>query len=396
MHRSFFALAVAATVIPSVASADEAPKGKVILESRLRYESVDQDGFAKDAQALTLRTRLGYETPGFRGLKALVEGENVTALSDRYNSTTNGKTAYPVVTDPETTELNRAQLSWTAPQGEAVLGRQRLILNNARFVGNVGFRQNEQTFDAVKLVYRPSPSVSLTYAYLDKVHRIFGEDHPQGNWRSDSHLMQVDAKTSIGQVSAYGYLLDFENAPALSGATWGVRFSGSRPLTNDFAATYEAEYARQGDYRNSPTSFDLDYYRLSAGAKTKASSAAIGLERLDGDGRRGFQTPLATLHAFQGWADVFLTTPVNGVRDIDLSATTSLTGPHAKPVKIQAALHRFDDADGSTDLGHEFDASISTPLTPHVSTELKAAFFQSDLPAFPDRTKIWLSFEFKL
>lgn len=396
MLRSFFALVIAAAAIPSVASAGDATDGKIILESRLRYETVDQNGPAKDAQALTLRTRFGYETPGFRGLKALVEGENVTALSDRYNSTTNGRIAYSVVTDPETTELNRAQLSWTGPQGEAILGRQRLILGNARFIGNVGFRQNEQTFDALKLVYRPAPGVSLTYAYLDKVHRIFGEDHPQGNWRSDSHLVQMYAKTSIGQVSAYGYLLDFANAPTQSSATWGVRLSGSRSLNSDFAAIYEAEYARQGDYRNSPTSFDLDYYRLSAGAKTKASSASIGLERLDGDGRRGFQTPLATLHAFQGWADVFLATPVTGVRDIDLTASTSLTGPHAKPVRIQAALHRFDDADGKTDLGREFDASISSSLTPNISTELKAAYFQSELPAFPDRTKTWLTFEFKL
>jgi hypothetical protein len=396
MLRSLSLLALGATLVPSLASAAEAPAGKVILEARLRYEGVSQDGFGKDAQALTLRTRLGYETPAFHGVKALVEGENITAFDDRYNSSTNGKTTYPLVTDPETTELNRAQLSWTGAQGEAVLGRQRLILNNARFVGNVGFRQNEQTFDALKLVYRASPTVSLTYAYLDKVHRIFGEDHPQGNWRSDSHLMQVDAKTSVGQVSAYGYLLDFANAPTQSSATWGVRLVGSRPLANGLAATYEAEYARQSDYRNSPTRFDLDYVGLSAGVRMKTSSLALGLERLDGDGRRGFQTPLATLHAFQGWDDVFLTTPAKGVRDLNLTAATSLTGPHARPVKLQAALHRFDDADGATDFGQELDASISTPLTPHVSTELKAAVFQSDLAAFPDRTKIWLSFEFKL
>ena len=170
-------MGLAALAVPSLASAADAPKG-LILDARLRYETVAQDGLSKDAQAVTLRTRLGYETPAFHGFKVLVEGENVTALSDRYNSSTNGKTAYPLVTDPETTELNRAQVSWTGTHGEAVVGRQRLILNNARFVGNVGFRQNEQTFDAAKLVYRPSPTVSVTYAYIDKVHRIFGEDRP--------------------------------------------------------------------------------------------------------------------------------------------------------------------------------------------------------------------------
>lgn len=388
-------LSLAALAVPSLACAAEAPKG-LILEARLRYETVAQDGFAKDAQAVTLRTRLGYETPAFHGFKVLVEGENVTALSDRYNSSTNGKTAYPLVTDPETTELNRAQISWTGTQGEAVIGRQRLILANARFVGNVGFRQNEQTFDAVKLIYRPSGKVSVTYAYVDKVHRIFGEDHPQGAWRSDSHLAQVDAKTGFGQVSAYGYLLDFANAPSQSSATWGARLTGSTTLKPGLSATYEAEYARQTDYRNSPTSFDLDYIALSAGLKTKTNAVALGVEQLDGDGRRGFSTPLATLHAYQGWADVFLTTPANGVRDLSLTGSSVLKGPHGKPVKIQAALHQFDEAGGGAGLGRELDASISMPLTPKIGAELKAAAFQGDRPAFPDRTKIWLTLEFKL
>lgn len=388
-------MGLAALAAPVLATAAEAPKG-LILESRLRYETVSQDGFSNDAQAVTLRTRLGYETPAFHGFKALVEGENVTALSDRYNSSTNGKIAYPLVTDPETTELNRAQISWTGAHGEAVIGRQRLILANARFVGNVGFRQNEQTFDAAKLVYRPTAKVSVTYAYVDKVHRIFGEDHPQGNWRSDSHLVQADAKTGFGQVSAYGYLLSFANAPTQSSATWGVRLTGTTTLKPGLSALYEAEYARQTDYRNSPTSFDLDYIALSAGLKTKANTVALGFEQLDGDGRRGFSTPLATLHAYQGWADVFLTTPANGVRDLSLTGSSVLKGPHGKPVKIQAALHQFDEAGGGAGLGRELDASISMPLTPKIGAELKAAAFQGDRPAFPDRTKIWLTLEFKL
>ena len=123
---------------------------------------------------------------------------------------------------------------------------------------------------------------------------------------------------------------------------------------------------------------------------------ALGFEQLDGDGRRGFSTPLATLHAYQGWADVFLTTPANGVRDLSLTGSSVLKGPQGKPLKIQAALHRFDDADGGAELGQELDASVSMPLTAKLGAELKAAAFQGDRPAFPDRTKIWLTLEFKL
>ncbi|MDP1738102.1 MAG: hypothetical protein Q8L23_11760, partial [Caulobacter sp.] len=130
---------LAAIAAPGLAQAGEG-QGDWIVDARLRYEFVDQDGFGQQAQALTLRARLGYETPAWEGFKALVEVEGVTALSDDYNSTTNGNLAYPVVLDPEAAELNRAQISWTGGRTSLVVGRQRVVLGNARFVGNVGFR----------------------------------------------------------------------------------------------------------------------------------------------------------------------------------------------------------------------------------------------------------------
>ena len=57
-------------------------------------------------------------------------------------------------------------------------------------------------------------------------------------------------------------------------------------------------------------------------------------ESLEGNGARGFSTPLATLHAFQGWADVFLNTPADGVDDASLTLVVrppiaALAAPHA-------------------------------------------------------------------
>ncbi len=387
-------LAIAASSAPGLAHAAEG-QGDWIIDARLRYEFVDQAGFAEEAGALTLRTRLGYETPAWKGFKALVEGENVTALSDRYNRTTNGQVAYPTVLDPETTELNRAQISWSGAKANVVVGRQRIVLGNARFVGNVGFRQNEQTFDAAKVAFKVNPTTTLTWIYVDRVHRILGDDSPQGEWDSDSHVIQLDSKTPIGQLTAYGYLLDFESAPLQSSATWGARLTGSRPLAAGSSLTWEVEYARQGDYGSNPVDFDLDYLALAAGLKADSRYITLGLERLDGDGARGFGTPLATLHVFQGWADVFLATPARGVKDINLraGATVPLGG---RKLKLAAAVHDFSDADGGLDYGSEIDASASLPLTPRLSFEVKAARFNGDLPAFADRTKVWVTFELKL
>lgn len=395
--RSFYlALGLAIAAAPALAIAAEPPPGDIIVDMRLRYESVDQDGFGKDAQALTLRTRLGYETAAWNGFKALIEGENIVALESAYNSTTNGKVRYPVVGDPEVTELNRAQISWTGKAGDVVLGRQRLILGNARFVGNAGFRQNEQTFDAVKAAYRPAKDLTLTYAYIDRVHRVFGHHSVQGEWDSDSHLVQADLKSPAGQLTAYAHLLAFENAPTQSNSTWGARVSGARKLGGDLSLAYEAELAHQSDYRNSPTDFDLGYLNLGVGLKRPQQWITVGYERLDGDGRRGFQTPLATLFAYQGWADAFLTTPPGGVRDLNLRAgATVKLGPKATPLKLQVAAHDFTDDDGSRRYGREVDLLAGVPLTKLLSAEVRVAVFDGVRPGFADRQKVWLTLEAK-
>ena len=140
---------------------------------------------------------------------------------------------------------------------------------------------------------------------------------------------------------------------------------------------------------------DLDYLALAAGLKKDSAYATFGLERMDGDGVRGFGTPLATLHAYQGWADVFLATPARGVRDINLRAGATVP-LGSKKLKLAVAAHDFTDADGGLDYGSEFDASASLPLTPQLSLEVKAARFEGDTPAFADRSKIWVTLELKL
>ena len=100
--------AAMAAIAPS-ASAD----GDVIFNARLRYETVEQDGFADDAVGLTLRSRFGFDTGEHNGFRFLVEGENILQLIDDFNSTTNGQGQFPVIADPEETELNRLQIAYS-------------------------------------------------------------------------------------------------------------------------------------------------------------------------------------------------------------------------------------------------------------------------------------------
>ena len=125
--------------------------GEAHLNLRLRAEIVDATSL-EGAQAYTERLRAGYGSKPFNGFSFSFDFEDIrTADDDLYNASgIHGDPAKVVVADPEGTELNQGYLKFQDPDQRLTLmgGRQRIILNDARFVGNVGWRQNEQTFDA--------------------------------------------------------------------------------------------------------------------------------------------------------------------------------------------------------------------------------------------------------
>lgn len=370
--------------------------GHWIVDTRLRYEGVAQDGL-NDASALTFRARLGYETQAFHGVRGLIEAEGVGHITDDFNDGLNGHTSYATVPDPEAIELNRLQLTWSGEHGrKAMIGRQRIVLNNARFIGNAGFRQDEQTFDAVRLEARPLTHLGLTYIYLDNVYRTPGNRSPQYRWRSNSHVVEGDWDGAFGKLSAYAVLLDFDNAPAQSSQTYGARWQRDWNIhENTVRLTLEA--ATQSDYANAPTNFNLGYQLAEAGVRHGQWGVTLGGERLEGNDARGFSTPLATLHAFQGWADVFVNTPADGVRDLYLTTTyNTRPWPAAQPVAFTLSAHSFADDSGSRDFGSELDASARFTLSPHAAIEVAAATFNGDDPRFADRDKLWVSLEYRL
>src|SRR5688572_12125369 len=163
---------------PAVSAVRES---RPILEMRWRSENVDQTGMNENAKAVTLRGRVGFETGKAWNTALLAEADLLWPLSTHYNSTVNGKTAYPIVVDPETYEINRLQLANTSLPGTTVVfGRQRIALDDQRFIGNVGWRQNEQTFDSLRITNKSIANLTLDVSYLDQINRIYGKDSPVG------------------------------------------------------------------------------------------------------------------------------------------------------------------------------------------------------------------------
>lgn len=394
--RRLAALAAALAAVPAAVSAQTGDAdARLLFEARLRSETVDQQGFVARAHALTLRTRLGWRSATAHGLQWLIEGEGVTVLDDRYSAPINPVPGRPAVADGETLELNRAQLRWTGlPDTEVVIGRQRLIVGASRFVGNVGWRQNEQTFDALRLTTAAVNPVTATYVFADRVQRPLGHEHPQGVWRGDIHLLQLEADTAMGRLTGFGLDIDLDKAAAMSSTTFGLRLAGARPVGEGLSATWTGEYAVQTDNGANPADYRLDFLAASAGLHSAKWSVAAGYERFDGDGATGFQTPLGTGHGYLGWSDVITTTPAFGVSDAFLRGSLSRPA-FGRTVKLTAEAHVFHDADGEFRLGREIDLSASAPIDAHWSVEAKAARFGSDHPAFPDTDKGWLSLEYR-
>jgi hypothetical protein len=230
---------------------------KPILDLRYRYEHIDQDNALKHANAQTLRTRVGFQSGKWYGLSALVEADNVSRLGDAaYNSTRNGQTDYSAVPDPDGSEINQALLRYDHALGSAIAGRQRINLDNQRFVGGVAWRQNEQTYDGVLGQLQPLDKLTLTYAYIDNIKTIFGPGDNRfdnranpANIEGHSHLFNARyAHSPELTATAYSYLLGLDNiatAPTtalgtLSSKTTGLRLNGAL-----HGISYALEYARQ-------------------------------------------------------------------------------------------------------------------------------------------------------
>lgn len=366
---------------------------KPILDMRLRYETVEQDGLPQTAEALTYRLRAGFETGKAYDTTFLIEFEHVSDLIDDYNSTLNRKVAYPVVPDPQATELNRLQLKNTSlPDTTITFGRQRIILDDARLIGNVGWRQNEQTFDALRVTNSSLGKLVLDAAYVNQVNRIFGPDSPAGRWTGDSYLVNAAYPTPLGKLTAFAYLIDADQAPALSSQTYGARFSGDQGLAGGKIG-YTLSYATQSDYGSSNANYTAGYYQADASYTYRGFNIGAGLEVLEGDTGGSFQTPLATLHAFQGWSDKFLTTPAAGIEDFSVRlGYTAGTVAGLEGVRFAAAYHDFSAESGPGNYGTEIDFLASAKWR-KLALTLKYADYNANQFA-TDTRKFWFQVDY--
>jgi hypothetical protein len=384
-------LITALTAANFSSAADEKSDGKFYGDFRLRYESASQDNALRDADALTLRARIGYVTDTVKGFSAVIEGEANVEIIDDFSVPPAGVRPgqFSVIADPETEEIDQAYVKYSADSFTAKVGRQVFTLDGHRFVGHVGWRQDRQTFDGVVVNYKPNDKLNLTASYINKRNRIFADE---ADLDSNDTLLHSSYETAFGKVTGYAYLLEVDNGLPNSLDTYGINFSGSTKA-GDTKLLYTAEIATQ----EANDLFDTEYLFVEGGAVVNGITVKIGYELLGSDnGQKGFATPLATLHKFNGFSDQFLVTPAAGLEDIYLRFAGKLAGG-----KWLATAHTFssnESVNGADDLGNEINLQYTRKFSDRIGGGLKLANYSAGDTVFKklDTDKFWLWLSVKL
>lgn len=412
-------------VVPKPSTLLEAiQQGKPMTSFRLRYENVDQEAFQPapnatkkldTASAFTLRSLIGWQTAPFHDLSFAAQLTDVHEFNDQFNDRRDnvsepGKANYPNIVDPGYTDINQLYVDWTSIKNTKLrLGRQQLNLDNVRFIGDIGFRQNMQVFDGISVLNKSIPDTEIFAAHFGKVRQITTK-------LRDGNIDIINVKYRISPTEnliGYGYWIDVANLgqnngnPAAVGTaaqggnglgasqdstpaattdasskTFGVRLDGAHKINDTWKALYTAEYAKQSDYQGGNPLIDAHYLKLGGGASYDVWSLRIDHEVLSSNnGKYAFQTPLGTNHLFQGWADLFLATPRQGMEDTFITFAGSI-----EKAKLYAEYHvfksdeKYQSLNGSfgDQFGTEFDASISYPFTPKMMGKLEYAKFNEN------------------
>lgn len=372
-------------------------QGKPNIEHRYRLASVDADGFPRQALASTLRTKLGYKTKTYKGFTAYAEVDNILAIgAENYNDTLNGKTNFPVVADPESTEFNQYYLMYQHQSGLwSKVGRQTISIDGRRFIGTAPWRQNDRTFDAAAIGFKKD-KFSAAYYYIWNVNRVVSGDHPRGNYKTNTHVLQANYKHSeLLNAQVTGYLIDLNTGftdlnQNLSSQTYSAKLNGQKTF-DALTLGYRIEYGTQSDYATNTQDFSADYQVYEAVAKGQNWHVILNQEVLGSENGRSLSTPFGNLHKHNGHADIFLGgTPSEGLKDT--AVTTHYTLPKSTGdlagINLSAVYHDFKSENGDISYGSEWNLILRKKLSKGLSLMVEGAFYKADQYA-SDTKKLW-------
>lgn len=387
---------------------------KVKGELRPRYEYVEaEDNNKSNANALTNRFTLGVSGDLSDSVSVFGEMTNVSALNNNYNSTDNAKTDNQVVVDPEQTRLTQGFVDIKMGKTLVRAGRQMVNLDNQRFVGAVGWRQMFQTFDAILLSDNSVDNLNLAAAYVTGVNAVKNVDTANTRSAILHAAYKVDPALNV---TAYSYMIGSVHN------TNGLALTGDVALSDGMKLNYRAEYANQtgptmtkpsggnaenihaeANYQNFEIGLNMSGLLVGVGRETLSGYATDDTNAKIGNGTE-FSTPLATLHAHNGWADIFLAGTGYGAGLVDTSVMVGYKAKDFGTAKI--IYHTFAAEAVSGDYGKEIDFVYTNKITSNLTGMFKGAMYTTAMDAIEfngsapiaasyDATKVWLMLDYK-
>ncbi len=362
--------------------------GGVKADINYRFENVDQNaGTANTANSNTIRTRVGILSPSFHGVQGFAEYEGTHAMQSDYNDARGHNTGFSTIADPAYNELNQLWLSYSSlPDTVIKGGRQRIKFDDDRFIGNVGWRQMETTFDSALITNKSLPNTTINAGYIGNVQTFTATTE-----NINAPILNVNYKLGdYGNVVGYGYWLDYTEKEnyVKSNQTFGLRLNGATPkIYTNYNLLYTAEWSIQQDYGHQTANYEVNRYNVMGGFNAYFMTFQGAVEQLNGNGKNAFITPLGTNHAFQGWADLFaVTTPVNGIRDVFGTVSAKVWDDS---LTVAGVYHDYTDDTGNVSYGKEWDFQATKKFGKHYSVMAKYANYEAD-KFNTDTQKIWV------
>lgn len=359
----------------------------------LRYENVAQDNALDDANAFTVRTRIAFKTGAYEGWSALVEMEDnriVLGQGDYSVPPTGYQTGvHSVIADPEHTELDQGFIQYTGDAITFKLGRQVIVHDGQRHIGHVGWRHDRQTFDGASVVFQAESGLKAQYQFIDQRNRIFAE---AADIDSEDHLFNLSYPTTVGNLSAYRYMLKTPTSTTNGIDTTGVRLAGKQ-AHGENTFMYQLEFAQQKN-TSGETNIESHYTLVELGYNVNGITAKVGYELLGSDdGAGAFASPLATLHKFNGWSDQFLGTPAEGLMDVYAVVAGKALGGN-----WLLKYHDFsaDEATSTVDdLGTELNVQYVKKVSNTTKIGVKYANYEAgDIKFDTDKLWVWANVSF--
>ena len=380
------------------------------FSARTRAAHLRVDDQSGKAASVLLRGQITSEWT--RALSTVLELDHVETFWQNHHSDGVNQNGEPLIPDVPGTELNQLFVNYEFERVQVRVGRQRIELDDQRFVGSNGYWQNDQTFDALSTEWQLFSASRLNYTYIANANRIFGDDagahlahedvgyyssdgeRPaalQGDHEQHTHLLHLQANEwDNSRLIGYAYFIDNEDFPAVSNRTFGGKYkfmvtAGAFKYHGEIAAATQERTELSGSPR--PPYGLLDLSMIHGPWRLVARHEILGADQ-----GAGFVTPLASAHNFQGSADVFAATPEGGLEDTSLHINW-----RSSPWELDLRYHLFREYSGSEPYGHEFDLDIEFKPASQHSILLRFADFHASTAyssTLPDRQKVYLDYSY--